>query len=88
MMRTWLTRAIQRRHGYKPVPFVCPVCGLTRPPLESFPASNILGFSALAWAASGGRIWSTGIACPRCGKPMSVDDELARRGWGQTRKRA
>jgi predicted RNA-binding Zn-ribbon protein involved in translation (DUF1610 family) len=79
MMRTWVARRIQRKHGYKPVPFTCPECGLVRPSVDSFPTSNIVGLSALAWAASGGRIWSTGVACPGCGKPMTVDEELARR---------
>jgi predicted RNA-binding Zn-ribbon protein involved in translation (DUF1610 family) len=79
MLHSWVTRAIQRRHGYKPVPFVCPECGLRRPPLESFPSSNVIGITALAWAASGHRVWSTGISCPRCGNPMTVEEELARR---------
>ena len=79
MLHGWVTRAIQRRHGYKPVPFVCPECGLTRPLLETFPSANPIGVAAFAWDASGPRIISTGVTCPRCGNPMTVDEELARR---------
>jgi len=78
-VHSWITRAIQRRHGYKPVPVTCPECGLTRPPLETFPASNAIGYAALAWAAAGHQTFSTGVTCPRCGNPMTVTEELERR---------
>lgn len=79
-MTTALTRAIQRRHGHKLVPVVCPECGLSRPPLSSFPASNAIGMAGLAWLASGRpRIFSTGIECPRCHRPMTFDEEIERR---------
>jgi hypothetical protein len=79
VIRTRLTRAIQKRHGHKPVPATCPGCGLTRPALESFPG-GVFGVTALLWATSGRRpFFSTGIECPRCGRPMTWDEETARR---------
>jgi len=79
MLHSRVARAIQRKHGHKPVPFVCPECGLSRPPLDSFPSGNVFGIAALAWAASGHRTFSTGVSCPRCGNPMTVAEELERR---------
>jgi predicted RNA-binding Zn-ribbon protein involved in translation (DUF1610 family) len=79
-MRSRITRAIQRRHGYKPLPYTCPECGHTRPSLSDFPASNVLGAAALAWATSGRRsLFGASIHCPTCGQPMTFDEELARR---------
>jgi predicted RNA-binding Zn-ribbon protein involved in translation (DUF1610 family) len=79
-LRSAITRAIQRRYGYKPVPYTCPECGHTRPSLDSFPASNILGVSALVWATSGRR-WPFGatIHCPACGAPMTFEEEEEQR---------
>jgi hypothetical protein len=76
-MATWVTRVIQKRHGRRPVPVRCSHCGLTRPSLETFPTSNLLGVGALVWLMAGrGRIGSTGVECPRCGRPMSLEREL------------
>lgn len=79
-MTSGITRTIQRRYGYRPVPFTCPECGHTRAPLSTFPASNLLGVSALLWATSGRRpLFGAAIHCPNCGEPMTLADELARR---------
>jgi hypothetical protein len=79
-MASWITRRIQKRHGRRPVPVVCSHCGLARPSLETFPASNVLGVGALVWLMSGrGRIGATGLECPRCGEPMSLEREIKQR---------
>ena len=79
-MTTALTRAIQRRHGYKPLPYTCPECGHTRPPLGSFPTSNLMGVAALLWATTGRKAaFGATIFCPKCGEPLTFDEELARR---------
>jgi len=76
-MATWVTREIQKRHGRRPVPVVCSHCGLTRPSLETFPTSNVLGIAALAWVIAGrGRFGATGLDCPCCGQPMSLEREV------------
>jgi hypothetical protein len=76
-MASWVTRKIQHRYGRRPVPVVCSHCGLTHPALETFPASNVLGAAALLWMTSGrGRIAATGLDCPRCGRPISLEREL------------
>ena len=76
-MATWVTREIQKRHGRRPVPVVCSHCGLARPSLETFPTSNVVGVAALVWVMSGlGRIGASGLDCPRCGQPMSLEREI------------
>lgn len=79
-MTTAITRAIQRRYGYRPLPYTCPECGHTCPSLNTFPTSNVLGVSALVWAMSGRRVLGATIHCPRCGEPMTLDEEMRRRG--------
>ena len=79
-MAHWITEAILRRHGWKAVPVACPACGLSRPPLSTFPTNNMFGVAGLAWLASGRpRIFSTGIECPVCKRPMTMDEERLRR---------
>ena len=79
-MTTAITRAIQRRHGYKPLPYTCPECGHTRPPLSTVPTSNLIGLSALAWATRGRRVpFGVTLRCPTCGAAMTFEEELRRR---------
>jgi hypothetical protein len=47
--------------------------------LSSFPASNALGASALAWATTGRKVFGATLHCPKCGQPMTFDEEIARR---------
>ena len=80
VLRTRLTRAIQRRHGYKPVPVTCRDCGLSNPSLEDFPSGGIMGAAALAWVASGRRpMFGSAIRCPRCGRAITWAEEMQRR---------
>jgi hypothetical protein len=80
VVRSGLTRAIQKHYGYRPVPVTCRDCGLSRPSLETFPSGGIFGLSALAWVASGRRpIFSTGIECPRCHRPLTWHEDVVRR---------
>lgn len=74
------TRGIQRRYGHRTVQRVCPECGLNEPNLSDFPSSNFVGAAALAWATRERRpISSATLHCPRCGAPMTLTEELARR---------
>jgi hypothetical protein len=76
---TAFTRRIQARNGYRPVPAACPACGTTRPLLRDFPATNVLGLSALLWTTQGRPIpFGRSLRCPTCGEPMSVDEALRR----------
>lgn len=78
--RSWVTRAIQQSHGCRPVAVTCPNCGLSRRPLEEFPSAGVLGFTVLAWAASGRRPpFSASIKCPDCGRELTLTEELERR---------
>ncbi len=79
-MYTALTRAIRRRYGHRTVPRACPECGLREPTLDDFPAANVMGVAALAWATRDRRvILGLTLHCPRCGAAMTLDEERARR---------
>jgi hypothetical protein len=79
-MYSAFTRAIQRRYGHRTIPRVCPECGLAEPNLSDFPASNFVGAAALVWATRDRRPMSSAtLHCPRCGAPMTLTQELARR---------
>lgn len=79
-MYSALTRAIQRHYGHRPVQRVCPECGLNEPDMSSFPAHNVIGAAALAWATRAQRpVLGMTLHCPRCGAAMSLTEELERR---------
>jgi hypothetical protein len=85
VVRTGRTQAIQQHYGHVPVPITCPECGLARAPLETFPPMRLFGLAGVAWARRGRRpIFSSGLECPRCHRPLRWAEDMDRRSHPHT----